>query len=235
MKSWMTGRSGVVCAALATAAILTAGTLLAQEPGGGMGGRPGFGEHRPPMERAFGPQGEHGRWWNNPKIVERLKLTDDQRKAFDGILLEHRKTLIDLRANVDKAELEMEPLMSADQPNEAKILAQIDKVAQSRAELEKANARFLLAIRAKLTPEQWKQLQADRAEHEQRGREWGPGRQGRDGRGQNRPGSGGQYQHPAPPPQAPQGAGPQGRLEDEPGGDEPGAPELGAPELGAQN
>jgi hypothetical protein len=102
------------------------------------------------MERAFGGQGEHGRWWNNPKAVERLKLTDEQRKAFDGIFLEHRKTLIDLRANVEKAELEMEPLMSADQPNEARILAQIDKVAQARAELEKANARFLLAIRNKL-------------------------------------------------------------------------------------
>ena len=41
----------------------------------------------------------------------------------------------------------MEPLMSADEPNDAAILAQIDKVAQARAELEKANARFLLAIR----------------------------------------------------------------------------------------
>ena len=36
-------------------------------------------------------------------------------------------------------------------------------MAQARAELEKANARFLLAIRAKLTPEQWKQMQAFRA------------------------------------------------------------------------
>ena len=49
--------------------------------------------------------------------------------------------------------------MRDDQPNEAQILAQIDKVAQARAELEKANARFLLAIRGKLTPEQWKQMQ----------------------------------------------------------------------------
>ena len=50
----------------------------------------------------------------------------------------------------------MEPLVRADQPNEAKILAQIDKVAQARAELEKANARYLLALRSKLTPDQWK-------------------------------------------------------------------------------
>jgi Spy/CpxP family protein refolding chaperone len=156
---------GKVKLGLAIAGVLLAGTALAQAPGGGMGVGPGFGEHRPPMERAFGPQGEHGRWWNNPKLVERLKLTEEQRKAFDGILLEHREKLIDLRGNMEKTELQMEPLMSAEQPNEARILAQIDKVAQARAELEKANARFLLEIRAKLTPEQWKLLQADRATH----------------------------------------------------------------------
>jgi Spy/CpxP family protein refolding chaperone len=157
------------------------------------------------MEKAFGPQGEHGRWWNNPKVVERLKLTEEQRKAFDGILLQHRKTLIDLRANVEKAELEMEPLMGDDQPNEAKILAQIDKVAQARAELEKANARFLLAIRNKLTPEQWKQMEAYRASRGFEGRG-----QGRDGQGPNRQGPGdhepGSQHHQAPPPPPPQGA-----------------------------
>jgi Spy/CpxP family protein refolding chaperone len=82
---------GAMRLGLAIAGVLLAGTALAQGPGGGMGAGPGFGEHRPPMERAFGGQGEHGRWWNNPKAVERLKLTDEQRKAFDGILLEHRR------------------------------------------------------------------------------------------------------------------------------------------------
>jgi Spy/CpxP family protein refolding chaperone len=189
-----------VWSGLAMAGILLAGTALAQGPGGEMG--PGFGAHRPPMEKAFGPQGEHGRWWNNPKVVARLKLTDAQRKAFDGILLDHREKLIDLRGNVEKAELEMEPLMSADQPNEAKILAQIDKVAQARAELEKANARFLLAIRAKLTPEQWKQLQADRTGQEHGG-------PGREGQRPYQPGQGARFHHQLPNPQlAPEGAEP---------------------------
>jgi Spy/CpxP family protein refolding chaperone len=136
------------------------------------------------MERAFGVL---GRWWNNPRIVERMKLTDEQRKEFDDIFLAHREKLIDLRASLQKAELALEPLMREDPPKEAKILAQIDKVAQARAELEKANGSFLLAIRSKLTTEQWKQLQADRASEGQ-----GPGgwRQG------------GPYRRLAPPPAA---------------------------------
>ena len=201
---------------LAMAGVLLAGTALAQGPGGGMGPGSGmgpgagFGEHRPPMERAFGAPGAHGRWWNNPKVVERLKLTDEQRKAFDGILLDHRAKLIDLRASLEKAELTLEPLMSDDSPNEAKILAQIDKVAQARAELEKANAGFLLAIRAKLTPEQWNHVHVFRANHEHEGRgreERGPGHggQGPVGWKQGGQGPGSQYHHqaPAPPVAAP--------------------------------
>ena len=169
---------------------MAAGAALGQD-GGGPGVSHGFGDHRPPMERAFRFDGTHGQFWNNPRIVEKLKLTDEQRKEMDAILLEHRGKLIDLRATEEKAELEMQPLMSADEPNETAILAQIDKIASARAELEKANARFLLALRAKLTPEQWKEVREFR-EHPPMDRgEWGhrPGMNGGDGhmRGQEPP------------------------------------------------
>ena len=183
---------------LAIGGVLSAGSALAQGPGDGP--RPGFGMHQPPFERALGGQGEHGRWWNNPKMVDKLKLSDDQRKSMDATFLAHRETLIDLRGSLEKSELELEPLMSQDTPNEPQILAQIDKVAQARAELEKANARFLLEIRGKLSTDQWKQLQADRAAHEQRGA-WRQGGQGPGGQG---PGAQFRHQGPPPPPGAPQ-------------------------------
>ncbi len=198
---------------LTLAALLMAGgAAWAQGPGsgprmGGPDGGPGFGMHRPPMEDALGPRGAHGRWWNDPALIEKLKLTDDQRKAMDAILLEHREKLIDLRAGVEKAELTMEPLMQDEHPNEGQILAQIDKVAQARAELEKANARFLLAIRSKLSPDQWKQLREQRSERMQRRgerlRDGGPGRP--DGAGRQ----------PGPPPPGESGAGPQSMLDPE--------------------
>jgi hypothetical protein len=93
---------------------------------------------------------------------------------------------VDLKGSLEKADIDLEPMMRDDQPNEAKILSQIDKVAQARAELEKANARFLLAIRAKLTPEQWKQLRALRGEGGQQHQGWQ-----RDGHGMERRGQGG--------------------------------------------
>jgi Spy/CpxP family protein refolding chaperone len=188
--------------------------------------------HRPPFERAFGGHGNEGRWWNNPRIAERLKLTDDQRKQFDQILLQHRETLVDLHANLEKAELALEPLVRDDQPNESAILAQIDKVAQARAELEKANARYLLALRSKLTPEQWKQVQEFRENRGEMRGNWGPGGRGPNGRGPAGPGGRGpDGRGPGNGPNAaPPGSGApgtQGMLDDDGGLDVPA--EAGAP------
>lgn len=201
----------IVRLVLAGAGMLIAGGwVCAQGPGGpGMG--PGFGQHRPPMERSFG----FGQFWNNPKVVTQLTLTDDQRKAMDGILQDHRLKLIDLQATLQKAELALGPLMKADAPDRAAIEAQIDRVVSARGELEKANARFLLDIRMQLKPDQWKQLQTlhqNRMEHEgmhehdrdgQRPNMDGPGMRGPDGQFR---GPGGQFHHPQSPQPQPDGA-----------------------------
>lgn len=170
-EGWNVLRLGRLAAWVGAFAAMGVMTAVAQGPGIGMG------PHQPPMEREMGgPGGQFGRWWNNPRLVEKFKLTDQQRKSMDDIYEQHRLKLVDLHANLEKAELEMEPLMGQDQPDEAKILSQIDKVAQARAELEKANARMLLDIRKQLTPEQWKDVKTAWAQRRE-------GREGRDGSG----------------------------------------------------
>jgi Spy/CpxP family protein refolding chaperone len=113
---------------------------------------------RPPLERALGVPG--GRWWARTEAAQKLGLTADQTKKMDDFFQQGRLKMIDLNAAVQKEEVLMEPLVSAEQPDETRILAQIDKVAQARAELEKANVRMLLGIRRLLTPEQWDQLKS---------------------------------------------------------------------------
>jgi protein CpxP len=114
--------------------------------------------HRPPMEHAL-RMGPFGRWWDNPNVAQKLGLSTDQQKKMDDIFQQSRLKLIDQHAAVEKEEAILEPLIAADQPDEGHVLAQIDKVAQARAELEKANARMLLGLRRTLTAEQWKTLQ----------------------------------------------------------------------------
>jgi Spy/CpxP family protein refolding chaperone len=157
-------------------ATLSGSFLIAQQPDGapppgdqhhgGMGGgmRPGF---------HIGPP---GMWWHNPDLIQKLTLTPDQQKKMDDILQQSRLQLIDLRANVEKQEVLMEPMLAANPPDTNKVLAQIDHTAQARAELEKANARMLLSIRGVLTPDQWTKLQAEG--HDRMRRRGGSGRPG---------------------------------------------------------
>ncbi len=113
------------------------------------------------MERGFRGS-PPGRWWSDPALVDRLGLTADQQKRIDAQFQQSRLKLIDLSASLQKEEAILEPLLEADPPEESKILLQIDRIAQARAELEKANARMLLGFRAVLSQDQWKKLQAER-------------------------------------------------------------------------
>jgi len=94
------------------------------------------------------------------KVADQLGLNQDQRTKLDAIRQQNRINLIDLHASLEKEEATLEPMMQADTPDENKITSQIDRVAQARAELEKAHARMLLQIRTVLTPDQWSKLQA---------------------------------------------------------------------------
>jgi hypothetical protein len=92
--------------------------------------------------------------------MQKLGVSDAQLQKIEKIFQEHRLQLIDMHAALEKQEAILEPLIEADQPDEAQVVAQIDKVAQARANLEKSNAQMLLAIRRVLTAEQWKKLRA---------------------------------------------------------------------------
>ena len=137
------------------AVALTAVSAGAQGPpppgnhGGGPGGRgPG------------GPARIEGKWWTNPSVIRALGLTADQQRGIEDVFQQNRVKLIDLSAALEKEEATIEPLLAAEHPQDAAVLAQIDRVADARAALEKANARMLYRFRTLLSADQWKQFQA---------------------------------------------------------------------------
>jgi Spy/CpxP family protein refolding chaperone len=123
----------------------------AQGPGPmGMGpGGPG-----PGME--MGPHhGPFGTWWKNSDVVKELQL-----KQIEETFVDYRLKLIDLRADLEKQETRLQPLLDADQPNEQQVSSQVDVVLAARAKLEKTSTMMMLAIRRVLSVEQWKKLRA---------------------------------------------------------------------------
>jgi Spy/CpxP family protein refolding chaperone len=111
----------------------------------------------PGMDRGMGP---HGMWWKNPEIVAAIGLTTDQQKKVEDLFIQSRTQLIQLHATLETQQLQLEPVLDANPVDQPKALAAIDKIANTRADLEKANAKMLLGIRGVLTPEQWTKLQS---------------------------------------------------------------------------
>ncbi|MGB7190515.1 MAG: Spy/CpxP family protein refolding chaperone, partial [Acidobacteriaceae bacterium] len=110
---------------------------------------------QPPPEH----HGNHGRWWDNPHVAQKIGLTDAQKQQMNQIFDKHRPQLKELNATLKREEDTLHPLLQADNLDEHKVLHQIDTIAQARANLEKANARMLFGLRKILTPDQWKKLQ----------------------------------------------------------------------------
>ena len=144
---------------------LSAPLVFAQQPDGPPPPSPP-GPMRHHMDR--GMDGMHpdfriappGMWWKNPDLVSKLNITTDQQKRMDDIFQKSRLDLIDLKATLEKEEVTLQPMLAENPPDTNKVLAQIDRIAHARADLERANARMLLGVRGILTPDQWTKLQA---------------------------------------------------------------------------
>ena len=91
--------------------------------------------------------------------LQELQLTDEQEDRMQDLRYDHAKILIDLKADLKTAQLELKRLKQADEPIKKKIHAQIEKVGKQRIAIDKARADHHLEIRKVLTEDQFKIFQ----------------------------------------------------------------------------
>jgi TonB family protein len=104
------------------------------------------------------PRAELGKWWKNSQIVKQLNLKESQVTQIEQIFIDNQKRLFSGTEELKKREQQLKALMQAEPIQEVQAQKAIDQVAAARAELEKANASMMLAIRKTLTKEQWNKL-----------------------------------------------------------------------------
>ena len=125
------------------------------------GSRPGqpsessSSESSPSVGLQLGPP---GRWWDNGRFAQSIGLDSRQQQRMDDIFGENKGALVKLYKNLQHEESQLTKTVRAKELDEAAIFQQIDRVAQARGELEKANAHMLLQIRKEMTPEQTARL-----------------------------------------------------------------------------
>jgi Spy/CpxP family protein refolding chaperone len=137
--------------------------------------------------RTLLPSPASGAWWTNADVVARLGLTDDQKMRLERTFENNRQALATSKTALEREEAQLGRLLDSETIDRAGITAQITKVVQARADLEKTNALMTLDMREVLTRAQWMQLQVQQSVNTTVGVE-GPG--GRGGRGQRNGGPG---------------------------------------------
>ena len=146
-------------------------------PGGGMGNggrfprpsgspppnvRDGAGGASASTMRGGLQLGPPGRWWDDKHFAKQLRLSNDQQHRMDSIFEQNRAVLLKRFEGLQQEEQRMEELTHAKTLDENALFAQIDRVAQARADLEKANTHLLFQIRNEMDAEQISRLEEHR-------------------------------------------------------------------------
>lgn len=106
--------------------------------------------------------GPPGRWWDDKHFAKDLKLRPDQQKHMDSIFEQNRPSLQKRYEELLQEQDRMEALTHAKTLDENALFAQIDRVAQARAALEKANTHLLYQLRAEMDADQLGKLEQHR-------------------------------------------------------------------------
>ena len=100
-------------------------------------------------------------WWASP-MVKDLNLTPSQAQQIRSTVKQYRPRLIDVRAEVAKAEIDLEAQFSHDPVDQAKANASIERLITARGELTRLLSQLSLKLRTVLTEPQWVELQKRR-------------------------------------------------------------------------
>ena len=106
--------------------------------------------------------GPPGRWWDDKHFVKQLQLRPDQQRQMDATFETNRSVLLKRYGDLQQEQNRMETMTRAKTLDEGALFAQIDRVAQARADLEKANTHFLLQIRGAMDAGQLSRLEQHR-------------------------------------------------------------------------
>jgi Spy/CpxP family protein refolding chaperone len=130
----------------------------------------------------------HGEWWKNERVVQRIGLTAEQQGAIGDLVYAHALRMIDLNAELRKAELALAELVRRSPLDPSEVRKAFGVFQTARRRLETERFEMLLAVRQQLTDAQWGELVEIRRQLERLREGWRPETRGP---GSRPPGAGG--------------------------------------------
>ena len=108
------------------------------------------------------PEGPPGKWWKRPVIARLLNLSPEQQGKLEDIFSRRRREFVDLKADVERRQIDVEELVAKKDSDPKKVAASVDVMEQSRLRLRKAVTMMFLEQKDVLSAAQWQQF-LDRA------------------------------------------------------------------------
>lgn len=159
------------------------------------------------------PEAPPGKWWKRPLIVRMLNLTAEQQVRLEDIFSRHRREFVDLKADVERRQIDVEELVAKKDSDARKVSEAVDALELSRLKLRKAATMMFLEQKDVLSAAQWQQV-LDRREEWRRLRQMerrGAARGELSPGGEAAPGAGRERAQGRPPEQRPTDQRPQDR------------------------
>lgn len=94
----------------------------------------------------------------SPEIAKKLELTDEQVAKIEAKKLETKKNLIDLKAKIKVAELELKEALNKDEVDLDAVLKKVEEIGALRTEMRKLIVSSRVFFKNILTPEQREKL-----------------------------------------------------------------------------
>jgi Spy/CpxP family protein refolding chaperone len=124
----------------------------------------GARSHRHGIGRAGLAGPGHGGGFAAEMLIRRaedLKLTEDQIGKLETIAYEAKRKLVDLHAEIEKSEIEIQALLGSDSEDMTGIRQHLGAASRARAEIQETRIASLFEARKVLTAEQKKMLKAE--------------------------------------------------------------------------
>lgn len=93
-------------------------------------------------------------WWENPRVVERLNLSPEQQKRIQELVFRHTEKMIDLRAEKQRAQLDLSRLLDAETLNDGALDKAAEALDAAQCSIERAQTRLRIEIARVLNREQ---------------------------------------------------------------------------------
>lgn len=115
-------------------------------------------------------EGHRRGWWHDKKISSELALTSDQVGRLEHIYTKYAEKAVPLRKEVQDLEKALDQMVRAQKLNVEAFAAEVDRIENKRAELNKMRAVMLYRLRLVLSTDQNGKFQAmlDRRDSDRR-------------------------------------------------------------------